>query len=99
MTFILLWLACGVISAMVASSKGRNSGGWFLIGILLGPIGLLGAVGVGNRTEERKTYSGLQSGKLRKCPVCAEAIQREARKCRFCASDVEPLPTQRGILG
>ena len=29
---------------------------------------------------------------LRKCPDCAEMIQRDARKCRFCGREMEPLP-------
>ena len=29
----------------------------------------------------------------RKCPECAEEIRAEAKKCRFCGSEVEPAPS------
>ena len=37
--------------------------------------------------------TGDSAGKLRKCPICAELVRREAVKCRFCGSD---LPTLTG---
>lgn len=38
---IIIWLICGIGAAMIASSKGRDSCGWFFIGFLLGPFALL----------------------------------------------------------
>jgi hypothetical protein len=37
----IVWLICGIGAAMVASSKGRDSCGWFFIGFLIGPFALL----------------------------------------------------------
>ncbi len=41
--YVVVWLVCGVLAGAVASSKGRSGGGWFLIGFLLGPLGLIAA--------------------------------------------------------
>jgi len=41
MEIVLLWLLFGVFSAMIASGKNRSTAGWFFVGILFGPFGLL----------------------------------------------------------
>ena len=38
---LVIWLACGVVGAMIMSGRGRSSCGGFALGILLGPIGLI----------------------------------------------------------
>ena len=38
---IVLWLAFGVIGAMIMSGKGRSGCGGFTLGVVLGPIGLI----------------------------------------------------------
>ena len=52
MTFVIIWFLFGIISAIVAGSKGRNGCGWFLLGFLLGPFGLLLALVVGTKTRD-----------------------------------------------
>jgi hypothetical protein len=58
---------------------------------LLGPIGLVIAL-VMQTDHKELEHRSLQSGATRKCPNCAEVIRAEARKCRFCASDLPPHP-------
>ncbi len=41
---IVGWLACAIFAAVIASSKGRSGGAWFLLGCLFGIFTLL-AVG------------------------------------------------------
>ncbi len=97
----LVWLACGVASALVASSKGRSGTGFFILGVLLGPLGLLGAGVAGKASAEpspREIKAGLQSGDLRKCPHCDQPISAAAKVCRYCQRDVPP-PPQLNWLG
>lgn len=44
--FAVLWVLCGVASAAIANSKGRDPAGYFFIGFLLGFIGLIIAAAV-----------------------------------------------------
>lgn len=85
MEFIVIWIAFGVLSAVVATGKGRDGCGWFLMGILLGPIGLISAF-VASPNEKRV----IESGKRQRCPFCAELVRVEAIKCRFCGESLQP---------
>ena len=38
---LIIWIVCGVIAAFMGTVKGRSGCGWFLIGFLLGPIGII----------------------------------------------------------
>lgn len=41
MTYVLVWLFFGVFTALLASSRNRSALGWFFIGFIFGPFGLL----------------------------------------------------------
>lgn len=84
MGYLLVVICCGIASAMVASSKGRDTVGWFFLGLILGPFGLIFALLVGR--------VGPAKGET-KCPFCAEFIKKEAVVCKHCGrslSDIEP---------
>ncbi len=84
LTFVGL-LVCGLVGALITSSKQGGCAG-FLLGFLFGPIGILIAAVMANQSQIR------QDTNLRyPCPYCAELILRDAKVCRFCGRDVEPL--------
>lgn len=83
MEYIILWIACGIGAAAIASSKGRSVFGWLIGGFLLGPIGLLIVGLMGKPAPDEST--------LRKCPHCAEKILKEAKVCKHCGRDVPPV--------
>ena len=69
---LLIWIACGIGSAVIASNKGGSGCLWFGLGILLGPIGLgLAWLGAGSNTV---------------CYYCRKSIHAEAKKCPYCQS-------------
>lgn len=77
---IPVWLICGIVAALIYQSKGRSGVSGCLGGVILGPIGLLLAIA--------------SSDARRKCPHCAERIQKDAKVCPHCQRDVTEISTQ-----
>jgi RNA polymerase subunit RPABC4/transcription elongation factor Spt4 len=85
----VIWFAialiCAILCGAVAPSRNRSAGNWAVGGFLLGPIGVILLFLLPRGGEDTP------GGQLRKCPHCAEMIKREARVCRYCQRDVEPI--------
>lgn len=81
--FFVITTFFGIIGYWIASSKGQGPTG-FLLGFLLGPIGLIiSALLQPAASHVRSPQSGLKA-----CPSCAELIQPQAKKCRFCGDEL-----------
>jgi hypothetical protein len=77
--YVLVAIIFGIVSGILARSKGRNTLGWFIAGLLIGPFALLVAV----------LPARPRDGHLAECPACREVIQAEASICRFCGTQFE----------
>jgi hypothetical protein len=76
--FWLVTFVFGVVASVIAYSKGRNSLGWYLAGMFLGPFALIVAF---LPPVERP-------GMYVRCPSCKEVIRQEAATCRYCHSGI-----------
>lgn len=89
MEILVVWIICGVVTAVIASSKGRNSFGWLLIGLLLGIFGIiliacLPSLGGGASSAQFvNTNQSFQATKA--CPDCGEAVLQVANVCKHCS--------------
>ncbi|GAB4282133.1 MAG: hypothetical protein Kow0092_37230 [Deferrisomatales bacterium] len=79
--FLVVSFAFAVVASVIAYSKGRNSLGWFLAGLFIGPFALVVAV----------LPPVARAGQFVHCPECAEVIRAGARRCRYCGEALRPL--------
>lgn len=70
---------------MIASSKGGSGGLGFVVGFLLGPLGIIVALFMGS--EESKASQLVADGAKKKCPRCAELVQPDALVCKHCGNE------------
>lgn len=80
---MLLWLASLVISIIanvnIARRKDREVGLWVVLAIV---FGLLSTV----------ILALVPSNHTRPCPACKSLIPQDATRCRYCQSEVDPIP-------
>ena len=72
--YLIAALIFGVVAALAAYDKGRNSLGWFLAGLFIGPFSLIVTL----------LPRAPREGRFVRCSECSEVIQVGAAKCRFC---------------
>src|SRR6266540_877282 len=76
MEFVIIWILCGVVAAMIGAKKGFGGSG-FVVGLLLGPIGILIAI--------------FAKGDRKSCSYCKEWIHKDATVCPHCQREMEQM--------
>jgi hypothetical protein len=87
----LFWFVASIVVGIWAGSRGRNGAGWCLLSLLISPLLtflILLAIGKNSKAIEAEA---IETGGMRKCPMCAELVKREAMKCKHCGADLPPL--------
>ena len=101
MEFLLIAIVLGLIPAAIASSKGKNFLLWWIYGAALFIVALPHAL-IMKTDRQALEKKELATGDTRKCPYCAELIKREAKVCRYCHRELEPVlnsPSEKPTTG
>ncbi|WP_156799777.1 hypothetical protein [Novosphingobium resinovorum] len=88
---LIFWLLCAFACEIMANAKGRSGCLHSLLGLLFGPLWVIVTALMPTDTDALERRS-VNSGKMRRCVYCAEAIRNEAVVCRYCGHEIEPLP-------
>lgn len=84
---IAVWLLFGLIAGYINQNKGNSFPTGCLLGVLLGPIGLI-IVLLLSRNDSELERRGIVTGPTRYCPYCAELVKQEAKICKHCGRDI-----------
>ena len=85
---VIIWFVCGLIASTIANAKGRRGCSGFAIGCMLGPLGIIWEL-VTPADQAKVEDKAVKSGKMKKCPACAELVKTGATKCRHCGEILE----------
>ncbi len=87
MRLVIILFIFGLITAIIARSKGRDFLLWWFYGIFLFPLSLIYAIVVRQKIGPLETMQ--QKQRRIKCPHCAEMIELDEKRCRSCGRKID----------
>ena len=90
MELVTFWVLSAIVTAIVASSKGRSTFGWFVLGCLISIFALI-LVALLPSLKAPPQSAGAPSPHTHvRCPDCKEFVLNEARVCKHCGAKLVP---------
>lgn len=93
---LLFTVFLGIVTAIIASNKGRNSLGWFLIGFLFNFLGLILVIVLSNLKEQQKKFNDIE---LEKRLLKEQLRQEQMKNESFRSTANTPLNAHDKALG
>lgn len=93
---LILWIAVAALSGYYANQKGRSVVSWVILGFLFSVIALIALwflppLGIDDAKSQEIAKKFGVSARYRKCPECAELVQKDAIKCKHCQAALPPI--------
>lgn len=81
---LITWvLLSAVVAEFAYRARGRSSGAWLCLSLLLSPLVAFFIAAV------LPVETSADNDRFRKCPACAEPVRAEAKICRYCRSSLD----------
>jgi hypothetical protein len=90
-TVVGWWLGLSIAVGYWYRNKGGSFFAGFILAVLTSPLFGIIIVAISKTNTDSLERRALSSGKMKKCPFCAELIKREAKVCRFCNRDLRSV--------
>lgn len=95
----VIWVLLAVAVGMLAGSRGRSSGGWCLISLVISPLlGFIFLMVQPNLAVQAALVAQPGPETHVKCGKCAEWVLPEAVVCKHCGAALEPQPVDRAAM-
>lgn len=87
--FILSWISISLMASLIAKLKGQSGLGWFFIGMLLGPIGMIRSILIDGKKKQllKKPDNMDKNTGYKQCPDCGEIMKMDVKECKRCHYD------------
>lgn len=92
MAEVMVWLFFTVCTVVVASSKGRSTGWWAILGLLFSFLALI-VVAILPSAKPKPVLAGAEEATPDthvRCPACRELVRRDASRCKHCQITLIP---------
>jgi len=88
-TLIVILVCFGIATAAIGRAKGSSLFIWFFVGLVTGPLGLLGVI----------LYRREHAEPERRCPRCGKVVKLYVQVCTRCGEDLflpDPAEVRQG---
>ena len=93
MEIALFWIIFSIIVGIAAGSRGRSSGGWCVLAMLISPV--LALILLVLLPKLKGEGAAPSPSTHVKCHDCAELVLKDARVCKHCGCRLVP----QGVAG
>ena len=90
--YALISIGGGFVAVKVAAGVGASGLGAAFAGFAVPILALL--VSLSSNTSQREATVSGAAGEYKKCPFCAEAVRKEAIRCKHCHSELSATAPQ-----